>query len=54
MATTSSLRGQQRQLYDGNNATATRATTLSQQQQRRLDCKDACASTTATLLKQGQ
>jgi hypothetical protein len=46
--------GQQHQLEDSNDAIAARATTISQQWQRCLDCKDACALTTTTPSQLGQ
>jgi hypothetical protein len=54
MAMTPLWRGQWHQLDDGNSTIAMRATTLLQQWQRCLDCKDTCTSTMATPLQQGQ
>jgi hypothetical protein len=53
MTTTQLHQGQHRQLDNGNNAITMRATTLLQQRQRRLDCKDACTFMMATPLQQG-
>jgi hypothetical protein len=54
MATTSLWWGQQHQIDESNIAITTRATTLSWQLQRCLDCKDACALAMATPLRQGR
>ncbi len=51
IAMTPSWWGQRHQLEDGNNTIAARATTILQQWQRCLDCKDACTSTIATPLQ---
>jgi hypothetical protein len=54
MANTPSQQGQQHQLEEGKDAIAARDTTILQQWQRCLDCKDACTSTTRTPLQWGQ
>jgi hypothetical protein len=54
MVMTPSWWGRQHQLEVGNNAIAARGTTILQQWQRCLGCKDACALTMATPLQWGQ